>query len=71
MTWIEVKVEGYDFCTQSGEWQIRRKGEQVGIWYFLDGQFDKYWVRLRWCDDISDGMFQVWIMELIEKRKNG
>lgn len=70
MTWNEVKVEGYDFCTQSGKWQVRRKGEQVGIWFSPDGQFDEYCNRVGWCDDISDGMFQVWVMELREQRKN-
>lgn len=70
MTWTEVKIEGYDFCTQSGEWQVRRKQEQVGIWFSPDGQFDKYCSRISWCKDVSDGMFRVWIMELRGQRKN-
>ncbi len=70
MTWTEIKIEGYDFCIESGEWQVRRKGEQIGLWYSLNGQFDKYCCRVNWCGDISDGMFRAWVVELREKRKN-
>ena len=70
MTWTEVKIEGYDFCLESGEWQIRRKKEQVGIWFSPDGEFDKYTIRMNWCDNVADGMFKVWSIELSHNRKN-
>ena len=56
MTWTEVKIEGYDFCLESGYYQIRRKGEQIGIYCF--GR------RVTWCDDVSEGMRRVWILKL-------
>lgn len=70
MTWNEVKVDGYDFCLEFDEWQVRRKGEQVGIWYSPDGQFNKYCKKINWCDDISEGIFLVWKIELRGQRKN-
>ena len=60
MTWTEVKIEGYDFCLESGCYQIRRKGEQIGLYCF--GR------RVAWCDDVSEGMRRVWILKL-RKRK--
>ena len=32
MTWFETKLDGYDFCVQSGDYEVRRKGEQVGLY---------------------------------------
>ena len=61
MTWTEVKVEGYDFCLESGYYQIRRKGEQIGIYCF--GR------RFTWCDDVSEGMRQVWILKLRRRKQ--
>lgn len=35
MTWTEIKIDGYDFCMMSdgGTYEVKRKGEQVGLWY--------------------------------------
>lgn len=57
MTWIEVKVEGYDFCLESGKWQVRRKGEQVGKYMF--GR------RIGWCNTVAEGMRDIWILTKI------
>lgn len=62
MTWSEVKVDGYDYCTESGNYQVRRKGEQVGLWYLG--------YRIGWCEDIEDGMFKAWTLRLKGKRRN-
>ena len=62
MTWTEVKIEGYDFCLESGYYQIRRKGEQVGVWY--------YNYRIGWHNSVKHGMFAAWVLALREKREN-
>lgn len=62
MMWTEVKIEGYDFCLESGEWQIRRKGEQVGLWHCN--------YRIEWCNSVRHGMFIAWVLVLRRKREN-
>ena len=66
MTWTEIKIDGYDFCTESGNYQVRRKGEQVELWY-LGHRIG--WYRIGWCGDIEDGMFEAWILELKKRRR--
>lgn len=63
MTWLEVKKDGYDFCIESGDYQIRRKGEQVGLWY--------YGYRIGWCNSVKHGMFNAWVLSLEKERENG
>ena len=63
MTWTEIKIDGYDFCMGSGDYQVRRKGEQVGLYYYDH--------RIGWCKDVEEGMFDAWILELKGRRKNG
>lgn len=60
MIWNEVKIEGFDFCIQSGDWLVTRKGKQVGLCYCN--------YRLRWCDDIEERMFIAWMAELRDRR---
>lgn len=31
MTWFETKLDDYDFCVQSGDYEVRRKGEQFWV----------------------------------------
>ena len=63
MIWNEIKVDGYDFCIQSGDWMVRQKGEQVELHY--------YNYRIGWCNDVEEGMFKAWILELKGRRRNG
>lgn len=63
MTWSEVKYEGYDFCIMSGKYQVRRKGEQVGLYYYDH--------RIGWCKDVEEGMFRAWVLELYGRKRNG
>lgn len=63
MTWNEIKIDGYDFCIQSGDWTVKRKGEQVELYYYDH--------RIRWCKNVEEGMFEAWILELKGKRENG
>ncbi len=62
MTWTEIKVERYDFCLESGNYQIRRKGEQVGLWHCN--------YRIEWCNSVRHGMFIAWALVLRRKREN-
>lgn len=63
MTWFEIKLDGYDFCVQSGDYEVRRKGEQVGLYYYDH--------RLGWCNDVKEGMFRAWVLELYGRKRNG
>lgn len=67
MTWTEVKYEGCDFCIMSGKYQIRRKGEQVAL-YFYAGSLGFH--RIGWRDSVKDAMFSAWISELRTRRRN-
>lgn len=67
MTWLETKLDGYDFCMESGKYQIRRKGEQVAL-YFYAGSLGFH--RIGWRDSVEDAMFSAWILELEKRRKN-
>lgn len=67
MTWIEVKYEGYDFCIMSGRYQIRRKGEQVALYYYA-GSLG--FCGIGWRDSVEDAMFSAWILELKKRRSN-
>ena len=62
MTWTEVKIEGYDFCLESGKWQIRRKGGQVGLWHCN--------YRIEWCNSVRHGMFTAWALVLRKERES-
>ena len=63
MTWFETKLDGYDFCVQSGDYEVRRKCEQVGLYYHDH--------RLNWCNDVEEGMFRAWILGLYGRKRNG
>lgn len=67
MTWTELKYEEYDFCIASGKYQIRRKGEQVALYYYA-GSLGFH--RIGWRDSVEDAMFSAWILELKKRRKN-
>ena len=62
MIWNEIKMVGYDFSIQSGKYQVRRRGEQFGLYYYDH--------RIGWCENVEDGMFKAWTLELKGKRKN-
>jgi len=61
MTWVEVKRDDYDFCIESENYEVRRNGEQVGLYC--------YDYRIGWCNNIEEGMFMAWALRLREKRK--
>ena len=63
MTWTEIKIDGYDFCVMSdgGTYEVKRKGEQVGLWYLGH--------RIGWYGDVEDAMFTAWILNLKGERK--
>lgn len=63
MTWTEIKIDGYDFCMESGDYQVRRKGEQVGLYYYDH--------RTGWYKDVKEGMFRAWVLELYGRKRNG
>lgn len=67
MTWTELKYEGYDFCIASGKYQVRRKGEQVALYYYT-GSLGFH--RIGWRDSVEDAMFSAWILELKKRRSN-
>lgn len=61
MIWTEIKIDDYyDFCIQSGDWLIMRKGEHVGLCFCNH--------RFRWCNDVEEGMFTAWMAELRDRR---
>ena len=63
MTWFETKLDDYDFCVQSGDYEVRRKGEQVGLYYYSH--------IIGWCNDVKEGMFRAWVLELYGRKRNG
>lgn len=67
MTWTEFKYEGYDFCIASGKYQVRRKGEQVALYYYAESLG---FHRIGWRDSVEDAMFSAWILELKKRRSN-
>lgn len=67
MTWTEVTIDGYDFCLESDYYQIRRKGEQVVLYYYT-GLLGFY--RIGWRNSVEDAMFSAWILELKKRRGN-
>ncbi len=62
MTWFETKLDGYDFCVQSGNYGVRRQGKQVGLYYHEH--------RLAWCDNVEEGMFRAWVLGLYRRKEN-
>lgn len=67
MTWTEIKYEEYDFCMISDKYQIKRKGEQVALYYYFEASG---FHRICWCDSVEDGMFKAWYLKLKNGRKN-